>query len=264
MDDVEVVVMRSGHPDEVISLAPGTTRIGRSPDNELVLDEQNVSRRHAQIEVTSGEVVVEDLESGNGTYHQGFKIQSRAMGDGDEILIDPFTLRFRIPELNSQGETSPMRPAARLEVIEGKGLATNVFSFGGRRKLTIGRAEDQDIVLPDPSSSRAHCLLIKREGRWVVRDAESANGVFVNDQISREKILETGDVIQIGDTRLRFHDAEGEVADLIASNIADTVTDTEPKKSKSPIGLIFTVLFLFALSFGSVGMLLVAIWYLSP
>ena len=263
MDDVEVVVMRSGHPDEMVSLAPGTTRIGRAPDNELVLDEENISRRHAQIEVTSGEVVVEDLGSGNGTYHQGFKIQSRAMADGDEILIDPFTIRFRIPELHSQGETSPLRPAARLEVIEGQGLATDVFSFAGRRKLTIGRAEDQDIVLPDPSSSRAHCILIKREGRWVIRDAESANGVFVNEETCREKVLETGDVLQVGDTRLRFHDAEGEVADPISSNVADTVTDRRPDKPKSSTGLIFMVLFLFTLSLGSVGVLLLAIWYLS-
>ena len=262
MDEVEVVVVRTGHPDRVVALSAGTTRIGRSPDNELVLDEENVSRRHAQIEVTDGEVVVEDLGSGNGTYHQGFKIQSRPMGDGDEILIDPFTIRFRIPELNSQGETSPIRPAARLEVVKGEGMASPVFSFGGRRKLTIGRAEDQDIVLPDPSSSRTHCLLIKREGRWVVRDAESANGIFVNQEPCREKTLETGDLIQIGDTQFRFHDAEGDVAENLSANIADTVTDSLPTQPKSSLGLILMVMFLFGVSLASVGLLLFVVWYL--
>ena len=42
MDDVELVVMRSGHPDEVVSISPGTTRIGRAPDNELVLDRSDL------------------------------------------------------------------------------------------------------------------------------------------------------------------------------------------------------------------------------
>ena len=48
--------------------------------------------------------------------------------------------------------------------------------------LSIGRANDNDIVLNDFSVSRRHAYLKKENGAWVIHDNQSTNGVRVNDK----------------------------------------------------------------------------------
>jgi hypothetical protein len=64
---VELVVRRSGQPEWRRVLAQGVTQMGRAEDNDLVLPDIGVSRRHARIVVDRDEVRIEDLGSGNGT-----------------------------------------------------------------------------------------------------------------------------------------------------------------------------------------------------
>ncbi len=69
---------------------------------------------------------------------------------------------------------------------------------------TIGRSPANTIVIDDLASSRKHCL-IKREGpAWLLQDLGSSNGTMVNGQKVKEKILETGDVITVGQTEFKF------------------------------------------------------------
>jgi hypothetical protein len=77
-------------------LAQGTTVIGRDPNASVWLDLPGVSRQHARLVVAGERVTVVDLESKNGTYVRGERIQSAVVvADGDEIRIGPaaFTLR---------------------------------------------------------------------------------------------------------------------------------------------------------------------------
>ena len=77
-------------------LFQGTTVIGRDPNASVWLDLPGVSRQHAHVIVAGEQITVVDLESKNGTYVRGERIQSAvAVADGDEIRIGPaaFTLR---------------------------------------------------------------------------------------------------------------------------------------------------------------------------
>ena len=76
----------------------GVINLGRADDNDVVLTDIGVSRRHARILVQSDGVFVEDLSSGNGTYFRGMRVERQAIHTGDEVLIDPFTLGFEIME----------------------------------------------------------------------------------------------------------------------------------------------------------------------
>lgn len=76
-------------------LVATTTRIGRSPDNDIVLDGAKVSRHHAAIVDTGSSFVVVDLRSVNGVYVSGRRIQSSAtLTDGDRIRITGHELTF--------------------------------------------------------------------------------------------------------------------------------------------------------------------------
>lgn len=69
----------------------------------------------------------------------------------------------------------------------------------------IGRGPDNTIILNRPSVSARHARLEFRRGTWWVEDLGSRNGVLLNDlPISRPTPLEPGDVIGIGEVRLRL------------------------------------------------------------
>jgi len=68
--------------------------IGRLPECTVVLNDQNVSRRHAEIRRSGSDVVVADLRSTNGTKVNGSPVSERVLEDGDDITVGTTTLRF--------------------------------------------------------------------------------------------------------------------------------------------------------------------------
>ncbi len=71
-------------------------RIGRTPDNDIVIDNLAVSRLHALIEEEKGGYFVRDCDSLNGTEVNGARVARRKLEDGDEISIAKHTIQFRV------------------------------------------------------------------------------------------------------------------------------------------------------------------------
>lgn len=206
VESVDLIIRQTGHPERVVKLQEGVSRLGRAEDNDLVLADVGVSRRHARLVVTRESVRFEDLGSGNGTYYKGFRVQAQDLDDGDELVVDPFVLQFRIKgSTKKEGNAPPPASATsvRLDVIAGAGLARPSYAISARG-LTMGRSETRDVVVPDPAASRHHCSVVPRENSWVLRDMGSANGVYVNGVRVRESLLADGDRIRIGNTEFRF------------------------------------------------------------
>jgi hypothetical protein len=76
----------------VLGVEPIT--IGRLPECTVVVNDQNVSRRHAEIRHSGSDVVVADLRSTNGTKVNGATVTERVLEDGDDITVGTTTLRF--------------------------------------------------------------------------------------------------------------------------------------------------------------------------
>jgi SARP family transcriptional regulator, regulator of embCAB operon len=75
----------------------GSTRIGRRPDNDIILDDDEVSRYHAVVIDTGSGFVVSDLRSTNGVQVGGRRIRgSAALADGDHIRIGGHEFIFEI------------------------------------------------------------------------------------------------------------------------------------------------------------------------
>ncbi len=70
--------------------------------------------------------------------------------------------------------------------------------------LTIGRATDNDIVIPDVLASRHHATLIPTPGGTEIADNRSINGTFVNGSRIDTALLNEGDVVTIGNVDLVF------------------------------------------------------------
>ena len=83
-------------PDGRMFWLMGRCTIGRSPDNDLVLEVPELSRQHEMVAKDGGNFVLSDLHSRNGTYLNRTAITRPArLRDGDEITFGTATLRFR-------------------------------------------------------------------------------------------------------------------------------------------------------------------------
>lgn len=68
------------------------------------------------------------------------------------------------------------------------------------RNFTIGRAENNDIVLPGGSSSNHHAVLKQTDsGDFSITDLDSTNHTRVNSQVIQSSVLRNGDAVQFGD-----------------------------------------------------------------
>jgi DNA-binding winged helix-turn-helix (wHTH) protein len=85
-------------------LGDGEHVLGRDPELELFLDAPDVSRRHARISIAGDEATIEDLESKNGTFVSGRRLESATrLANGDSIRVG--SVRLTISAVRSRGST---------------------------------------------------------------------------------------------------------------------------------------------------------------
>jgi DNA-binding winged helix-turn-helix (wHTH) protein len=83
--------------DGQVSLADGTTTLGRCLDCKVTLPSTTVSRCHARIVLADGRATLEDLQSKNGTFVNGTRIdQPTPLADGDRIRLGSVPMVYRI------------------------------------------------------------------------------------------------------------------------------------------------------------------------
>ncbi len=78
-----------------------------------------------------------------------------------------------------------------------------VFNLA-KNEASIGRSNENDIVLNDFSVSRRHALLKREPEGWVVYDNQSTNGVKVNERLVPRSVVVDGDQLSIGTFQLRL------------------------------------------------------------
>jgi len=74
-----------------------------------------------------------------------------------------------------------------------------------KRRISIGRTNDNDIMLENRGVSRKHAVIEFNDNAAVVIDNESLNGTFVNKRKVTEEVLQENDVITIGKYALEYH-----------------------------------------------------------
>jgi DNA-binding winged helix-turn-helix (wHTH) protein len=88
------------------ALLQGEQTIGRDPDVAICLDSPRVSRRHARVVVRGAQATIEDLESKNGTFVAGTRVdRPLVLRRGDVVRIGPFSLTFGIEDTSRPTET---------------------------------------------------------------------------------------------------------------------------------------------------------------
>ena len=90
------VLIRTDGNTDFVHVLGRRTRIGRGPDNELVLDTKHVSRYHAVLLAGPASTSIEDLNSTNGVFVNGKRITRQALKDGDKVTVGKTQFRYNV------------------------------------------------------------------------------------------------------------------------------------------------------------------------
>ncbi|MCL2326257.1 MAG: FHA domain-containing protein [Proteobacteria bacterium] len=208
-----IIEDRHGRLAAEISFDQGSYTIGRVDGNDVVLPSNSVSRTHARIFVSNNKCYIDDLGSANGVTVDGVALKTRTeIGNGSKIRIGEYTLylEYKDNSANSHGQD-----VLKTQIVSGGQGGFKIVrvsdKFAGEEFMlselinSIGRTEDNYILLSDPSISRNHAKIINQGMTFKLSDLDSSNGTFVNGKrIRGEVLLQSGDEVRFGNVRFVF------------------------------------------------------------
>jgi len=218
------------------TVVAATLVMGREAGCDVVVPGKDVSRRHAEIVVSPKGYLLVD-SSTNGVFINEERVQGqRVLSRGDVIRIGEESFRFYADAAPATAPPGPVPPGAgaRLQNTSfgmpatpsqasppapaggsGPGPLANFLIRSGALKgqrlvvrrpvANIGRADYNDLVVPDESVSTSHAKLQRREGVWVLVDLDSTNGTWVDgERIAADTPIAPGTMVRFGDVQLVF------------------------------------------------------------
>jgi chromosome segregation ATPase len=90
------LLVRTDGQTGILHLLGKRTTIGRTPDNDVHLDAEFISRHHAVALRAGAKTVIEDLNSTNGTYVNGQRVNRRTLKDGDLVTLGKTEFRYSV------------------------------------------------------------------------------------------------------------------------------------------------------------------------
>src|SRR6201998_4892284 len=143
--------------------------IGRSPDNELPVDNLAVSNYHARVYFEAGGLVVEDLDSLNGTFLNDLRVERATLHDGDSIWIGKHHIKVdatadtaipwdagrkaAAPKIN---ETMVLDTKARRDMLQ------QAAAMGERSQFSPGRMKMPTLIVLDGKVSQKEYVLTNK------------------------------------------------------------------------------------------------------
>jgi DNA-binding NtrC family response regulator len=127
LEEYQLTVVDGSDEGTVFDCDDRRTTIGSSPENDVVINDPSVSRFHAAIEVSEDGYLLEDRESKNGTYVDGYRLRELYLQDGATFRIGKTHLRF-----DTTGEEAEVHFSGREQFgdLLGKSLAMReIFSL---------------------------------------------------------------------------------------------------------------------------------------
>ena len=216
---------------KVVQLSQAELVIGRSAPAGLIINHPEVSRRHARLTFQQGNYLLEDLGSSNGTFVNGQQIRgAQVLENGAEIQLGS-QVRLLFSQPPAEGRTVVQTSAAGIQSLQAgqsdrtmvdsdltagavqtsivseipptllvtvAGQETRTHTLN-KNRITLGRADDNDIVVTSPIVSRHHATLERTSQGYEIHilpgviNTLSCQGVPVKER----QLLNHADVLRI-------------------------------------------------------------------
>ena len=238
----QIKVATGPHAGMIVPLSGRQLSIGRSEGDLQLPDDPMVSSRHGEIVVTNDGRLLYVDNSRNGSQVDGKPVHRAQVeittssaieigGSRIEIIAarlpmpgasQPAQAPASSPALTMVGDKPPVSLSAKTGIFMGVELVVVTGPDSGKRipvgksTVTIGRRDDQDLVITDGFVSREHIVISQQGNDWILKNI-SEKGTIVNGEQLDEVTLKHGDRIAMGSTVIEFTTLQGMMAAKSAS-----------------------------------------------
>lgn len=220
----KMIVSIDGVVIKEVQLMKDRTTLGRRPYNDIVIDNLAVSGEHAAVQLTGGEVYLEDLNSTNGTYVNGKAVKRQLLQDGDAVEVGKYKIKFVSEAPAASSESTRMASAGPAGLAPSGAPApltapaptsfpapSSGESPGAAIKVLSGPAAGREVPLTKVVTTIgkpgvAVAAITRRQRSFVVHHVEGAGNPTLNGaSIGAEPIaLSNGDLIELAGTQMQF------------------------------------------------------------
>jgi transcriptional regulator with GAF, ATPase, and Fis domain len=223
--EFHLVLINTDGAGKSFPITDTTLKIGKSPDNDVVIDSPTVSRNHLVIRRQGDRFLVEDLQSTNGSFIDGAQIREAYLKPGQLLELGDVQLRF-------QSTLTPVKIAPsvedRLGELVGKSVPMRqIFALLKR----ISSTDSTLLLVGETGSGKGaaakviHQLSPRHDGPLVVFDCAAVSDSLIESELfGHEKGAFTGAVNQRVGCLERAHNGT-----LFLDEIDDLALDLQPK-----------------------------------
>jgi len=224
----EIVVKYDDKVIERVVTEKKRISIGRTNENDIVLENRAISRKHAMIEFNNNAAVIIDNESLNGTFVNNRKITEEVLRNDDIVTIGKYSLEYHTEtsgcadDMAHMDGTMVLNTKRQNELLENDKLEREIVSeYGGSVLVGEANAEFAEYKLDREVTTigKARFVHVKAKGFMVAgiqaKIAKEADGYsFVNlgkqgkTKVNGEPVtrcmLKNGDLVTVGKTTFKF------------------------------------------------------------
>jgi len=224
----EIIVKYEDKVIERIVTEKKRISIGRTNDNDIVLENRGVSRKHALIEFNDKAAVIIDNESLNGTFVNNRKVAEEVLREQDVITIGKYSLVYqadteRNPEESANFDgTMVLNTKKQKEMIEQDRIERKIVEkYGGsvllgmenadftefridRDTVTIGKAKYVHVKAKGFWLSGIQAKVVKEDYGYTLVNLGKKGKTRVNGEPVTNHVLKNGDLITVGKTTFKF------------------------------------------------------------
>jgi pSer/pThr/pTyr-binding forkhead associated (FHA) protein len=223
----EIVVRYEDKVVERVVTQKKRISVGRTSDNDIVLDNKGVSRKHAQIEFGDDSALIIDNESLNGTFVNNRKITEDTLKDKDRITIGKFDLIYhrdtpkdvRLTELDGtmvlrtkkqkqllerDKKEKEMLAQAGCSVLQGE-ENTNIKTFTlDRPVVTFGKSKYVNVRVKGFFIPKIQAKIVKQKDNFLLMNLGRRRKTKVNGEEVQRCQLKNDDLVEVGKSVFRF------------------------------------------------------------
>jgi len=227
----EIVVKYDNKVIEKVVTEKTRITIGRTSDNDIVLDNRGVSRKHALIEIANENALIMDNDSLNGTFVNDRKITEEHLRDNDRISIGKYDLIYSIGTsgeqkfsdldgtmiLQTKGQKDKLaQDQAHREITSRLGCSAlvDVNTKGDKKErpidkdvVTFGKSKFCDIKLKGLFTPQLGAKIIKEGLSYTLVNLGKNGYTKVNGEPINRYDLKNNDLVQIGKNFYKYIEA---------------------------------------------------------
>jgi pSer/pThr/pTyr-binding forkhead associated (FHA) protein len=223
----EIVVMYEGKVIEKVVTQKKRIAIGRASNNDIMLDNKGISRKHAEIEFGDDSALVIDNESLNGTFVNNRKINEELLKENDQITIGKFNLIYHrdIPKdvkLSELDGTMVLRTKRQKKLLEMDKKEKEITAKAGcsvllgeentdvkqfyldKPVITFGKSKYVNIKVKGFWASKIQAKITKEKNGHILMNLGRRGKTRVNGEEVFRYQLKNDDLIEVGKSVFRF------------------------------------------------------------